>query len=68
MKEGKLQLHFGPTHYHLRAACIAAKNREFQASSDMLITGNDKSSFKEAHERLMYEEFNLEKTGRCSSI
>ena len=59
MKEGKLQVHFGPTHYHLRAACIAAKNPEFQASSDMLNKENDKSSFKEAHERLIYEEFNL---------
>ena len=37
MKEGKLQVHFGPTHYHLRAACIAAKNPEFQASSDKRI-------------------------------
>ena len=45
MKEGKLQVHFGPTHCHLRAACIAAKNPEFQASSEMLITENDKSSF-----------------------
>ena len=59
MKEGKLQVHFGPTHYHLRAACITAKNPEFQASSDMLITEKDKSSFKEAYERLIYEEFNL---------
>ena len=59
MKEGKLQVHFGPTHVHLRAACIAAKNPEFQASSDMLITENDKSSFTEAHQRLIYEEFNL---------
>ena len=49
MKEGKLQVHFGPTHCHLRAACIAAKNPEFQTSSDMLITENVKSSFKEAH-------------------
>ena len=59
MKEGKLQVDFGSTHYHLRAACISAKNPEFQASGDMLITENDKSSFKEAHQRLIYEEFNL---------
>ena len=45
MKEGKLQVHFGPTHCHPRAACIAAKNPEFQASSEMLITENDKSLF-----------------------
>ena len=24
-KDGKLQVHFGPMRYHLRAACIAAK-------------------------------------------
>lgn len=24
-KNGKLQVHFGPTRYHLRAACITAK-------------------------------------------
>ena len=59
MKEGKLQVHFGPTHYHLSAACITAKNPELQASSDMLITENDQSSFKEAHQCLIYEEFNL---------
>ena len=41
MKEGKLQVHFGPTHYHLRATYISAKNPELQASSDMLITEND---------------------------
>ena len=51
MKEGKLQVNFGRTHYHLHAACIAAKNPEFEASSDMLITENDKRSFKEAHPR-----------------
>ena len=59
MEEWKLQVHFGPTHCHLRAACIAAKNPEFQASSDIFITENDKSSFKEVHQRLIYEEFNL---------
>ena len=59
MKEGKLQVHFGPTHSNLRAACIAAKKPELQASSDMLNKENDKSSFKEPHERLIYEEFNL---------
>ena len=58
MKERKLQVRFGPMHYHLRAECIAAKNPEFQVSRDM-ITEYDKSSFKEAHQRLIYEEFNL---------
>lgn len=59
MKDGKLQVHFGPTHYHLRAACIATTNPEFDASKDMLITENDKRSFKEPHKRLIYEEFQL---------
>ena len=67
MKEGKLQVHFGPSHYHLRAGCITAKNPEFQASSDLLITENDKSSFKEAQQLLIHKEFNLETTCRCSS-
>ena len=38
---------------------IAAKNPELQASSDMLITEDDKSSFKEAHQRVIHKEFNL---------
>ena len=45
VKEGKLPVHFGPKQYHLRAGCITAKNPEVQASSDLLITENDKSSF-----------------------
>jgi len=56
MKDGKLQVHFRPTHYHLRAACIAAKNPEFDASNDFLITEHDKRSFKGQHKRLIYEE------------
>ena len=59
MKEGKLQVHLGPTHYHLRAACIAATNPEFDASNDMLITENDKRSFKEPHKHLIYDECKL---------
>ena len=50
MKDGKLQVHFGPTHYHLHAVCIAAKNPEFDSSNDrvtQVITENDKRSFKE---------------------
>ena len=47
MKDGKLQVHFGPTHYHLHAVCIATKNPKFDSSNDMLITENDKRSFKE---------------------
>ena len=33
------------------------KNPEFDASNDMLITENDKRSFKEPHKRLIYDEF-----------
>ena len=56
-KDGKLQVHFGPALYHLRAACIAAKNTEFDASTDMVITENDKSLFKESYKRLIYRTF-----------
>ena len=56
-KDGKLQVHFGPARYHLRAACIAAKNTEFDASTDMVITENDKSLFKESYKRLIYRTF-----------
>jgi len=59
VKDGKLQVHFRPTHYHLRAACITAKNPEFDTSNDMLITENDKRSFKEPHKCLIYGEFKL---------
>ena len=33
------------------------KNTEFEASTDMAITENDKSLFKESHKRLIYGEF-----------
>ena len=59
MKDGKPQVIFGPTHYHLRAACIADKNPKFDAINGMLITENDKRSFKEPHERRIYDEFKL---------
>ena len=68
MKEEKLQVHFGPTHYHLCAACIAAKNPEFQASSDMLNKENDKSSFKGHMSAKYLKNLTCKKTGRCSSI
>ena len=33
------------------------KDTEFDASTDMVITENDKSLFKESHKRLIYGEF-----------
>ena len=33
------------------------KNTEFEASTDMAITENDKSLFKELHKRLIYRGF-----------
>ena len=33
------------------------KNTEFEASTDIAITENDKSLFKESHKRLIYGEF-----------
>lgn len=56
MMDRELQVHFGPTHYYLRAACIATKNPEFDATNDMLNTAR---SFKEPHKRLIYAEFKL---------
>ena len=56
MMDCELQVHFGPTHYYLRAACIATKNPEFDATNDMLNTAR---SFKEPHKRLIYAEFKL---------
>jgi len=35
------------------------KNPEIDAGNDMLITENDKRSFKEPHKRLIYDEFKL---------
>lgn len=34
------------------------KNTEFEASTDMANTENDKSLFKESHKRLIYRDFN----------
>ena len=60
MKDGKLQFHFGPTDFYLRAACrVAAKNPEFDASNDMLITKNDKRSFNQPHKSLIYDKFKV---------
>ena len=34
---------------HYSASCIAAKNADFDASADLIITEIDKRSFREAH-------------------
>ena len=59
-RTGNHKLISGPRiHYHLLAACIADKNAEFDEINGMLITENDKRSFKEPHKRLIYDEFKL---------
>ena len=59
MKEGKLKVHFRPTHYHLRAANIAATNADFEASADLIITEPDKKVFADAHKHHNDKEFNM---------
>lgn len=41
MKGGKLQLHHGPTHYHLREHCIKEKNPDFNPQADLVLSRTD---------------------------
>lgn len=59
VKEGKLQVHYGPTHYHLLVSCILAKNAEFDAKVDLIVTEADEKSMTEAHKRHLKNEFDL---------
>ena len=60
MKDGKLPDYFGRMHFHFRAACITAKNADFDAGTDLLITDSDKRLFIEAHKRHIHDEFQLQ--------
>ena len=57
MKGGKLQVHYGPTHYHLREECIKLKNADFDPVTDLVITATDYSRLLRAHKQL--DEFGI---------
>jgi len=59
MKDRKLKVHFGPTHYHLHAACIAAKNADCDATADLIIAEADKKAFTDAHNCYIDKEFKM---------
>ena len=52
-KNGKLQVHYGTTHYHLREKCIKEKNPEFNPLTDLVITPTDYARFMPSHEELL---------------
>lgn len=60
MKVGKLRDYFGRMHFHSRAVCIAAKNADFDAGTDLLITDSDKRLFIDAHKRHIQDDFQLQ--------
>ena len=52
-KNGKLQVHYGTTHYHLRETCIKEKNPEFNPLTDLVLTPTDYARFMPSHEDLL---------------
>ena len=52
-KNGKLQVHYGTTHYHLREECIKEKNPEFNPLTDLVLTPTDYARFLPSHEELL---------------
>ena len=59
MKAGKLQVRYGPTHYHLRQDCIKEKNVNFNPVTDLVLSPKDYARFLPAHEMLLQEEFGI---------
>lgn len=59
MNDGKLQVHFGPTRYHLRSRCIVEKNANFNPQTHLTITDSDRTLFQEAHKRYLRNEFQI---------
>ena len=59
MKAGKLQVRYGPTHYHLRQGCIKEKNVNFNPVTDLVLSPKDYARFLPAHEMLLQEEFGI---------
>ena len=60
MKDGKLQVRYGPTHYHLKKECIQDKNDDFNPRRDIVISPTDNFRFTNEHEELLLEEFGIE--------
>jgi hypothetical protein len=58
-KDGKLQVRYGPTHYHLKNECILQKNDDFNPRRDIVISPTDNSRFTNAHAELLLEEFGI---------
>ena len=59
MKAGKLQVRYGPTHYHLRQDCVKEKNVNFNPVTDLVLSPQDYARFLPAHEMLLQEEFGI---------
>ncbi|KAL9953121.1 hypothetical protein ACROYT_G040483 [Oculina patagonica] len=53
MKGGKLQVHYGTTHYHLREQCIKEKNPKFNPLTDLELKPTDHARFLPTHEELL---------------
>ena len=60
MQAGKLQVRYGPTHYHLRQDCIKEKNEDFNPVTDLVLSPTDYEHFLPAHEKLLQQEFGIE--------
>ena len=59
MQGGKLQVRYGPTHYHLRQDCIKEKNVDFNPVTDLVLSPTDYARFLPAHEKLLQEQFGI---------
>ena len=60
MQAGKLQVRYGPTHYHLRQDCIKEKNEDFNPVTALVVSSTDYEHFLPALEELLQQEFGIE--------
>ena len=60
MQAGKVQVRYGPTHYHVRQDCKKEKNEDFNPVAGLELSPTDYEHFLPAHEKLLQQEFGIE--------
>ena len=60
MQAGKVQVRYGPTHYHLRQDFKKEKNEDFNPVAGLELSSTDYEHFLPAHEKLLQQEFGIE--------
>ena len=59
MKDGKLQVHYGPTRFYLREHWIKEKYPDFILLTNLMLSPTDHAPFLFEHGKLLQEEFGI---------